>query len=160
LYKQAKANTVRICEKAANVKIDRSIKLPSLADEDLVLWEEIQKGKIKRRIPNTDEYEKRIKEEYELIKEKGFSSYFLIQKMMIDEARNKSPEILGFGDGSEAVGPGRGSFCGSLVAYCLKLHDVEPVKHNLLFSRFLSPTRGGKQMKTRFTIDPLGEEDE
>jgi DNA polymerase-3 subunit alpha len=86
--------------------------LPSLADEDLVLWEEIQKGKIKRRIPNTDEYEKRIKEEYELIKEKGFSSYFLIQKMMIDEARNKSPEILGFGDGSEAVGPGRGSFCG------------------------------------------------
>lgn len=156
LYKQAKANTVNICHEAANVKIDRNIKLPQLPDEDFVLWDEIQKGKAKRRVPNTEEYNKRIKEEYELIKEKGFSSYFLIQKMMIDEARRVSPELLGFGDGSEAVGPGRGSFVGSLAAYCLRLHDVDPVEHGLLFSRFLSPARGGQQMKTRFTIDPIG----
>ena len=133
LYKQSKANTVAICQKAANVKIDRRVKLPKFPDEELMLREEIEKGRIKRMLPNTPEYNSRIKEELDLICEKGFVSYFLIQKMMIDEARRKCPELLGFGDGSEAVGPGRGSFCGSLVAYCLELHDIEPIKHGLLF---------------------------
>lgn len=160
LFKQSKANTVKICEMAANVKIDRSVKLPQFPDEKEQLMAEIQRGRALRCVPDSPVYESRIREEYDLICEKGFASYFIIQKMMIDEARRKCPEILGWGDGSEAVGPGRGSFCGSLVAYCLRLHDVEPIKHNLLFSRFLSPARGGKQMKTRFTIDPLGNESE
>jgi hypothetical protein len=77
---------------------------------------------------------------------------------MTDEARRKAPEILGFGDGSEAVGPGRGSACGSLLCYCLGITDVNPIPHGLLFSRFLSPARGGKSMRVRFTQSPLIEE--
>ena len=74
---------------------------------------------------------------------------------MIDEARKICPQILGWGDGSEAVGPGRGSAVGALVCYCLGITDVDPIKHNLLFSRFLSDSRGGKSLKLRFTIDPV-----
>lgn len=155
LYKQSKENTVKIAEFCKGVEIDREIKLPKIPDADVVLWEEIKKGFINRACPKESKYVKRIREEYDLITEKGFSSYFLIQKMMVDEARVKGPEILGFGDGSEAVGPGRGSVCGSLVAYCLRLHDVEPIIHDLRFSRFLSPARGGKQMKIRHSIDPI-----
>lgn len=159
LFKQSKANTVKICELAKGVQIDREIKLPRIPDAEDALWEEIKRGFVKRQCPKTPVYFSRIREEYDLIKEKGFSSYFLIQKMMVDEARRKGPEILGFGDGSEAIGPGRGSVCGSLVAYCLRLHDVEPIIHDLRFSRFLSPARGGKQMRIRHTIDPLPHED-
>lgn len=159
LYKQAKSNTVSLCENAAGVEINRDIKLPRIPDEEDVLMAEIKKGFVSRHLPKTGEYAKRIREEYDLICDKGFASYFLIQKMMTDEARRASPEILGWGDGSEAVGPGRGSACGSLVAYCLKLHDVEPIKHDLLFSRFLSPARGGKQMKIRFSLDPIASEE-
>lgn len=103
----------------------------------------------------TKEYSKRIMEEYNLFVEKGFCSYFLILTMMIDEARREGPRIMGWGRPEDALGPGRGSICGSLAAYCLGIHDIEPVKHDLLFSRFLSPARGGKQMKVRFTIDPI-----
>ena len=60
--------------------------------------------------------------------------------------------------GDEAVGPGRGSAVGALTCYCLGITDVDPIEHDLLFSRFLSPARGGKQMKLRFTIDPVPEE--
>lgn len=158
IFKTAKANTVKIAEFAKGVKINREIKLPKIPDADVVLWEEIKKGFVARGCPKTAQYAKRIREEYDLITEKGFASYFLIQKMMTDEARRKGPEILGFGDGSEAVGPGRGSVCGSLVAYCLRLHDVEPIIHDLRFSRFLSPARGGKQMKIRHSIQPIPHE--
>lgn len=117
LYKQSKENTVKIAEFSKGVQIDRDIKLPKIPDADVVLWEEIKKGFVQRGCPKTSVYLKRIKEEYELISNKGFSSYFLIQKMMVDEARRKSFEILGFGDGSEAVGPGRGC-----------LHPLTPVR--------------------------------
>jgi DNA polymerase-3 subunit alpha len=159
LYQQSKSNTVKICEYAKGVEIDRQIKLPKMPDAEDVLMDHIKRGFIDRHCPRTSEYSKRIKEEYELICEKGFASYFLIQKMMTDEARVKGPEILGFGDGSEAVGPGRGSACGSLVAYCLRLHDVEPIVHDLRFSRFLSPARGGWQMKIRHSLEPIPHEE-
>lgn len=159
LFKQAKSNTVKICDFAKGVQIDRTLKSPEIPNADEVLWEESQKGFIARHCPNTKEYLGRIQEEYELIKEKGFSGYFLIQKMMTDEARRVGPSILGFGDGSEVVGPGRGSQCASLVAYCLRLHDIDPIIHNLRFSRFLSPARGGKQMKIRYSLEPITYED-
>jgi hypothetical protein len=158
LFKQAKANTVLICERAKGVELDRSIKLPKLPDENDVLKEEIFKGFRRRQLPMTKEYSDRLKEEYSLICDKEFSSYFLIEQMMTDEARRVAPEILGFGDGSEAVGPGRGSACGSLVCYCLGITDVNPIPHGLLFSRFLSPARGGKSMKVRFMQKPVGVE--
>jgi DNA polymerase-3 subunit alpha len=93
----------------------------------------------------TTEYKNRIIEELSLITRKGFSTYFLIQKMMTDEARKWCRENIG-GDGTQAVGPGRGSACGSLVCYCLGITDVDPVYEGLLFSRFMSEARGGRSI--------------
>ena len=119
LFKQAKANTVKLAEFAKGVQIDREIKLPKIPDADAVLWDEIKKGFVQRLCPQTSEYSKRIREEYDLITEKGFASYFLIQKMMVDEARRKGPIVLGFGDGTDAVGPGRG--CLDASTYIMRI---------------------------------------
>ncbi len=155
LYCQAKRNTVEICRKAKGVKLDRSVKLPELPDSDEKLKEAVLEGFKKRNLPKTREYLNRVKEEYELICRKGFSSYFLIQKMICDEARRVAPQILGWGDGSEAVGPGRGSAVGALTCYCLGITDVDPIYEDLLFSRFLSEARGGKSLVFDFkNIDP------
>ena len=155
-FESAKMNTVKICQYASNVKIDRSIKLPKLEYEQEVLREKIEEGMKIRRLPENAQYRGRIEEEYNLICQKGFASYFLIQKKMVDEARRICPQLLGWGDGSEAIGAGRGSAVGSLVCYCLGITDVNPIEHELLFSRFLSPARGGKSLKLRFTnIDPI-----
>lgn len=159
LFAQAKRNTVEICRKAKGVKLDRSIKLPQIPDADDKLKEFMVDGFQSRSLPMTREYLDRLKEEYSLICHKEFSSYFLIQKQMTDEARKVCAQLLGWGDGSQAVGPGRGSAVGSLICYCLGITDVDPIKHDLLFSRFLSPARGGKSMKIRFrNIDPIIEE--
>jgi len=155
IFKQAKLNTVAIAEKAKGVKLDRSIKLPKIKDDNQRLKNLMLEGFRRRQLPKNKKYLNRIVEEYELIRKKGFSSYFLIQKMMVDEARRVSPEILGYGDGSQAVGPGRGSCVGSLICYCLGITDVNPIEHDLLFSRFLSPARGGKQMRLRFISEPI-----
>ncbi len=156
LFEEAKRNTVRIAERAKGVKLDRSVKLPYIENAEAKLLEYISVGYKKRMLPKGNPvYMKRIKEEYDLICRKGFASYFIIQKMMTDEARRISKTLLGYGDGSEAVGPGRGSAVGALTCYCLGITDVDPIEHDLLFSRFLSPARGGKQMKLRFTVDPV-----
>ena len=61
----------------------------------------------------------------------GFSSYFLIVADFVNWAKNNGVP----------VGPGRGSGAGSLVAYCLNITDVDPIKFSLLFERFLNPER-------------------
>jgi DNA polymerase-3 subunit alpha len=155
LFAQAKRHTVEICKKAKGVKLDRSIKLPQIDDANDKFMEAIMAGMKTRGLPKTREYLDRIKKEYTLICHKGFSSYFLIQKMMTDEARRVCKQLLGWGTGAEAVGPGRGSAVGALSCYCLGITDVDPIKHDLLFDRFLSPARGGKMRKFRFTIDPI-----
>jgi len=157
LFEQAKLNTVAICHKAKGVQIDRSIKLPVLDDADDRLYEEAKLGFIQRNLTKSPKYLGRLKEELELICRKGFSSYFLIQKMMTDEARRKAPDF-GYSP-ADVVGPGRGSGVGALTCYCLGITDVDPIEEDLLFSRFLSEARGGKQMRLRFqNIDPLPEE--
>jgi len=155
IFRLAKRTTVEICNKAKGVKLDRSNKLPHLPDADAVLKDKIIDGFKRRNLPNRQVYLDRIKREYSLICKKEFSSYFLIQKMMVDEARRIAPKLLGWGDGSEAVGPGRGSAVGSLVCYCLGITDVDPIKEDLIFERFLSEARGGKTMKVRFTSRPI-----
>ncbi len=62
----------------------------------------------------------------------GFASYFLIVWDFIDCARASS---------GIPVGPGRGSAAGSIVAYCLGITDIDPIKYDLLFERFLNPER-------------------
>ncbi len=80
----------------------------------------------------TDEQIDRINFELHVMKTMGFPGYFLIVQDYIRGAR----EELGV-----SVGPGRGSAAGSVVAYCLKITDVDPLKYNLLFERFLNPDR-------------------
>ena len=80
----------------------------------------------------TDEQKERIIFELHTIKTMGFPGYFLIVSDYIRAAR----EELGV-----SVGPGRGSAAGSVVAYCLKITDVDPLKYDLLFERFLNPDR-------------------
>ena len=126
--------------------------MPKYQNDDEVLKEAVIKGFAERKLPKTKEYLDRIQEEFSLIKQKEFCSYFLIQKKMTDEARRYCKTYMNSSFGTEAVGPGRGSAAGSLIAYCLGITDVNPIRHDLLFSRFLSPARGGKQMKLRFTI--------
>ena len=78
------------------------------------------------------EQEERIRFELHTIKTMGFPGYFLIVQDYIRAARQE----LGV-----SVGPGRGSAAGSVVAYCLWITDIDPLKYNLLFERFLNPDR-------------------
>lgn len=80
----------------------------------------------------TDEQRERIIFELHVMKTMGFPGYFLIVQDYIRGAR----EELGV-----SVGPGRGSAAGSVVAYCLKITDLDPLKYDLLFERFLNPDR-------------------
>ncbi|MBM4128654.1 MAG: DNA polymerase III subunit alpha, partial [Nitrospira sp.] len=76
-------------------------------------------------------YRERFRKELEIIRKMGFSSYFLIVWDFISYAKKKGIP----------VGPGRGSAAGSLVSYCLGITNIDPVKYNLLFERFLNPER-------------------
>ncbi len=82
--------------------------------------------------PLTPELEERIKFELHIMKTMGFPGYFLIVQDFINAARHQ----LGV-----SVGPGRGSAAGSAVAYCLGITQIDPVKYDLLFERFLNPDR-------------------
>lgn len=156
LFEQAKKNSVEICRKAKGLQLDRSVKLPEVQDADLKLKEALIAGFKWRGLQDKGkEYAYRLKEEYELIKRKGFSSYFLIQKNLVDEARRVCPEMIGYGDGNEACGVGRGSAVGSLATFCLSITNVDPIAHGLLFSRFMNEARGGKSLNIRFNRSPI-----
>lgn len=82
--------------------------------------------------PLTDEVEERIKFELHIMKTMGFPGYFLIVQDYIRAAREEL---------DVSVGPGRGSAAGSAVAYCLGITQIDPIKYDLLFERFLNPDR-------------------
>lgn len=82
--------------------------------------------------PLTDEVYERIKFELHIMKTMGFPGYFLIVQDFINSAQDE----LGV-----MVGPGRGSAAGSVVAYCLGITKIDPIKYDLLFERFLNPDR-------------------
>ncbi len=86
----------------------------------------------KKRYPEiTPEIQERIDFELDVIKNTGYPGYFLIVEDFIREARSMDV----------SVGPGRGSAAGSVVAYCLKITNIDPLKYDLLFERFLNPDR-------------------
>ncbi|WP_418500328.1 DNA polymerase III subunit alpha [Flagellimonas sp.] len=89
------------------------------------------KGAEKRYKEITPEISERIDFELETIKNSGYPGYFLIVEDFIREARNMDV----------SVGPGRGSAAGSVVAYCLGITNIDPLKYDLLFERFLNPDR-------------------
>ena len=79
----------------------------------------------------SDNYVARLDEELQVIKDKNFGPYFLVVRSMISWAKKEG--IM--------VGPGRGSAAGSLLCYALEITDIDPIKHGLLFFRFINPDR-------------------
>ena len=104
----------------------------SRSTEDTWLAREVHEG-LRWRFPDgvPQEYIDRANYELEVIKGKGYPGYFLVVGDLIEHARS-----IGI-----KVGPGRGSAAGALVAYALKITNIDPIEHGLLFERFLNPER-------------------
>ena len=105
--------------------------LPDNKNKDVFLMELCEEG-LKDKYPQASaEIRHRLEHEFTTIKKMGFTSYFLIVWDFIHYAKkNHIP-----------VGPGRGSAAGSLISYLLGITDIDPIKYNLLFERFLNPER-------------------
>jgi len=130
-------NTNEIVDKITEFKLTRDILLPNFAlppeftDMDNYLRHLTFIGAKKRYSEMTQEVEDRLNFELHTIKTMGFAGYFLIVQDFIAAGKD-----LGV-----AVGPGRGSAAGSSVAYCVGITNIDPIKYNLLFERFLNPER-------------------
>lgn len=106
--------------------------IPAPYEDDQAYLKALCKERIGRRYqPVTEEVEKRLEYELEIIHRMGYDSYFLIVWDFINYAKEQGI----------AVGPGRGSAAGSIVAYALGITDIDPLKYALLFERFLNPER-------------------
>ncbi len=135
---QAVENTLEIVDKVELIELERDVLLPNFplptgfADQDAYLRHLTYEGAKKRYgFSFSDSVRDRIDFELDVIRQSGYPGYFLIVQDFTTEARN-----LGV-----SVGPGRGSAAGSVVAYCLGITNVDPIKYDLLFERFLNPER-------------------
>lgn len=133
---QALENTHDIAKRCNVEIVFGEYKLPRFdVPAGYTAWEYLQKlcfEGLKERYPhNWEELRKRLQYELDTIHNMGFVDYFLIVGDFIKYAR----------DNSIPVGPGRGSAAGSIVAYSLGITNIDPIKYNLLFERFLNPER-------------------
>ena len=145
---EAISNIQEVVDKVEAFELARDVLLPAfgipdefkheedLADkgkrgENAYLRHLTYEGAAKRYAELTDEIKERLDFELSVIENTGYPGYFLIVEDFIREARNMDV----------SVGPGRGSAAGSVVAYCLKITNIDPLKYNLLFERFLNPDR-------------------
>lgn len=131
-------NTQKIAD-ACNVEIELgknhlpSFPLPEGKTADGMLRELCEVG-LEKRFPGqatTEEQQTRLDYELSVIEKTGFASYFLIVQDFVNWAKNNGV----------VVGPGRGSAAGSFVAYLTGITDLDPIKYDLLFERFLNPER-------------------
>ena len=146
-FTEALGNTVQIANRCTYEMEFGRYKYPVFLVSDKTSLEEIlsrdaQEG-LERRLAQEEEesgplapealkeYRERLQFELDIITKMGFSGYFLIVADFIDYARRSDIP----------VGPGRGSAAGSLVAYCLKITNINPIRYGLLFERFLNPHR-------------------
>ena len=127
-------NTIKISD-ICNLEFPKAeLLLPIYDCEDASRYLfELAKAGLNRRLNGEvhDSYRNRLSYELKIIDEMGFSNYFLVVYDFIKYA--KQHDIL--------VGPGRGSAAGSLVSYCLGITEIDPLKYDLLFERFLNPER-------------------
>lgn len=145
---EAILNTQEVVDKVESFDLARDVLLPKFdipqefkvqddeADggkrgENYYLKHITYEGAKKRYDEITDEITERIDFELKTIENSGYPGYFLIVEDFIREARNMDV----------SVGPGRGSAAGSVVAYCLGITNIDPLKYDLLFERFLNPDR-------------------
>ena len=161
---EAIANTQKIAD-MCNIEFEfGNLKLPffkveGMTNEEFFVQECI-KG-LKERYPDTYEQNMdRLNYEIDVIKKMGYVDYFLIVADFINYSKNNGVE----------VGPGRGSAAGSIVAYCLHITDIDPLRFNLLFERFLNPDRismpdididfcyQNRQKVIEYVIDKYGED--
>ncbi|RAK00392.1 DNA polymerase-3 subunit alpha [Larkinella arboricola] len=130
-------NTNEIVDKVETLKLKRDILLPNFvipdgfASQDDYLEFLTFEGAKQRYKILTPEADERLRFELGVIRQMGFAGYFLIVSDFIKAGRD-----LGV-----MVGPGRGSAAGSAVAYCIGITNIDPIKYNLLFERFLNPDR-------------------
>lgn len=130
-------NTNEIIDKVELLNLKKDIMLPHFAlppgktDQFEFLYEKTFEGARKKYGNVTPEIEERLHFELDTIRKMGFTGYFLIVSDFISAGRD-----LGV-----FVGPGRGSAAGSAVAYCIGITNIDPIKYNLLFERFLNPDR-------------------
>lgn len=135
-FPEAIDNTQKIADRC-NVEFEfgklhlPEFKAPDGMDNTEYLRKLCKEG-LEYRYKNIDEkLTQRLEYELSVIEQMGYVEYFLIVWDFINYARSQN--IM--------VGPGRGSAAGSIVAYCLKITDIDPIKYNLIFERFLNPER-------------------
>ncbi|MDT0678401.1 DNA polymerase III subunit alpha [Autumnicola musiva] len=145
---EAISNVKEIVDKIEPFELARDVLLPAFTIPEAFLVEEDKvdggkrgenaylkhitfEGAKKRYSDLTPEIEERLNFELSVIENTGYPGYFLIVEDFIREARNMDV----------SVGPGRGSAAGSAVAYCLGITNIDPIKYDLLFERFLNPDR-------------------
>ena len=139
LVEQMLDNTVKLAD-SVYTKLDTSIKMPKMelpkgySARDLIEQLCLDKlEKMKYFLSNPSRYISQIYHELDVIEELDFCHYFLMVRDLVMYAKNNDIP----------VGPGRGSVCGSVIAYLLEITAVDPIKYNLLFERFLSVHRKG-----------------
>jgi DNA polymerase-3 subunit alpha len=137
-------NTNMIVDRVETLNLKKDILLPNFpvpkefqihGDSNLNQWEYLkyitQEGAKLRYSDLTPEIQERLDFELFTVKTMGFAGYFLIVSDFIKAGR----------DMGVFIGPGRGSAAGSVVAYCIGITNIDPIKYNLLFERFLNPDR-------------------
>jgi DNA polymerase-3 subunit alpha len=127
------ANTLEIANKVEDYDIQDGLNLLPVQykNPDKELKELALIGLTGLGLADNQEYLDRLEEELQIIKDKKFAPYFMVVRNMINWAKKEG--IM--------VGPGRGSSAGSLLCYTLGITDIDPIKHGLLFFRFINPDR-------------------
>jgi DNA polymerase-3 subunit alpha len=130
-------NTNEIVDKVELISVTNDLLLPNFpvppqfaSQEDYLEFLTYEGAKIRYKI-FTPELEERLQFELGVIRKMGFAGYFLIVSDIINSSKKMGV----------VVGPGRGSAAGSVVAYCIGITTIDPMKYNLLFERFLNPER-------------------
>jgi DNA polymerase-3 subunit alpha len=135
-YPEALENTAKIAEQC-NMEFEfghyhlPEFKYPEGYDANSLFDKLCKEGYAKRYPNDLEGYRERLEYEMEMIRKLGFVDYFLIVADFVGYAKRQDIP----------VGPGRGSAAGSMVSYCLEITDVDPMKYDLYFERFLNPER-------------------
>lgn len=132
LVREAFDNTLLIDSMIENITIDTKPRLPTLQHNDsFMALGSMTIDRLKDKgLDQDDRYVQRFLTEMKLIKSKGFANYFLVVKDMVHKARQKM-----------MLGPSRGSAAGSLICYLNGITQIDPIKYDLMFERFLDPDR-------------------
>ncbi len=141
---EALQNTIIIARKCSFCLKPKELSLPKFVnsgfDDEFTILQQLSKDGLEKRLKENNIfhdldkiqiYKNRLNEELDVISKMGFSGYFLIVSDFVKWSK----------DNNIPVGPGRGSGAGSIVAWCIQITELDPIKWGLLFERFLNPER-------------------